>query len=264
MTVVTAESRDSVSGTPSGESQTPPGSPSETDADWGTRIASAAVGGTLVALGLRRRSLGGAAMATVGGWLFYRGATGRGRPSRTFGGSTAADSERREAGAPATATEVAHSTTVRRPADELSEFWRDPDHLTRIFGEFADVVSTGENRQRWAVHAPLGRTMAWNAHVAEDRPGEVLRWESEPGATVPNEGTVRFRPAPGDRGTEVTLRLRFDLPGGALGDAAMRLLGVVPDTIAESALRRFKSLAETGEIPTLERNPSGRGSGDRI
>ena len=37
------------------------------------------------------------------------------------------------------------------------------------------------------------------------------------GASLPSEGEVQFRPAPGDRGTEVTLRIRFDPPGGALG-----------------------------------------------
>lgn len=201
-------------------------------------------------------------MAAVGSWLFYQGATGRGRLPRTPGAGISADREQAAAGAPEDATEVTHSTTVRRPADELAEFWRDPKQLTQILGESVDVVSTGENRQRWAIHGPLGQKLAWNARVVEDRPGEELRWESVAGSGFRNEGSVRFRPAPGDQGTEVTLRLRFDPPGGALGDAAMKVLGVVPDTFAAKALYRFKSLAETGEIPTLERNPSGRGSGD--
>jgi hypothetical protein len=44
----------------------------------------------------------------------------------------------------------------------------------------------------------------------------------------------------------------------------MKRLGFVPRTITGEALDRFKSLAETGEIPTLERNSSARGSGDRL
>jgi hypothetical protein len=44
----------------------------------------------------------------------------------------------------------------------------------------------------------------------------------------------------------------------------MTLLGVVPETLASRALDRLKSLAETGEIPTLDRNPSGRGRGDLV
>jgi uncharacterized membrane protein len=56
----------------------------------------------------------------------------------------------------------------------------------------------------------------------------------------------------------VKLRFRFDPPGGVLGDAAIKRFGVVPGTLTSKALRRFKSLAETGEIPTTERNPSAR------
>jgi hypothetical protein len=66
---------------------------------------------------------------------------------------------------------------------------------------------------------------------------------------------VRFRPAPQGRGTEVLLRL--DAPAGGT-------LGFVPSAVAGKALRNFKSLVETGEIPTLKRNPSGRGRGDTV
>ena len=93
----------------------------------------------------------------------------------------------------------------------------------------------------------------------DDRPGEGIGWRSLPGATVSNEGSVRFRPASADRGAVATLRFRFDPPGGALGDAAVKLLGTTPlDLAADGALRRFKSLVETGEIPTTERQPAAR------
>ena len=44
----------------------------------------------------------------------------------------------------------------------------------------------------------------------------------------------------------------------------MQRLGVVPESLAGTVLDRFKRLAETGEIPSLETNPSGRGKGDRF
>ena len=55
-------------------------------------------------------------------------------------------------------------------------------------------------------------------------------------------------------------RLDFVPPGGVLGEAASKLLNVVPGMLAGKALRRFKSLAETGEIPTTEHNPSPAGA----
>ena len=214
------------------------------------RVTVAAIGAALLAFGLGRRSTVGSASALVGGWLLYRVVSGRRGSS--------------EPGAPADAVAVERTVTVGKSADELYESWRDPETLARVMGHFADVTATAEDRQRWTVDAPLGRSVEWESRIVADQPGEYLRWESLAGADLPNEGSVRFRPAAGDRGTEVTLRLHFDPPGGALVGATLNRLGIVPDALAGTALRRFKSLVETGEIPTLERNPSARGSGDLL
>lgn len=230
------------------------------------RGAAAAVGATLLVIGIRRRSLGGAVAALAGGWLLYRGYAGAVPFARSVGtGGEGGDSDgvrTREAASDRPETE--RSVTVGRPADELYELWRDPETATRVLGGTVEVTAPSDDRRRWTVSGPLGRSVTWETRITEDRSGESLRWESVEGATVSGEGSVQFRPAPADRGTEVTLRLRFDPPGGAVGAAVTERLGVVPGTLAERALDRFKSLAETGEIPTLARNPSARGRGDAI
>jgi uncharacterized membrane protein len=114
------------------------------------------------------------------------------------------------------------------------------------------------------VEGPYGRTVSWETRVVEEEPGEFIRWETPVDAMLPCRGSVRLRPAPGGRGTIVTLSVRFDPPGGTLGDAAMERLGIVPGSLAGGVLDRFKSLAETGEIPRLAENPSGRGRGDAL
>jgi uncharacterized membrane protein len=78
------------------------------------------------------------------------------------------------------------------------------------------------------------------------------------------EGTVRFEPAAGDRGTRVRLSLRFDPPGGQITASVLDRLKLAPETLVGVALSRFKSLVETGEIATLEGNPSARGAGDIV
>ena len=208
-------------------------------------------------------------LALAGGWLLYREFRDGRDDSRgsddgnATGGTELTDAES-EAATQTDATAVERSVTVLQPAGDLYDYWRDPDHLNRIMGPFVEVTAAGEDRYWWSVATPLGRRIQWETELVEDRPGELLRWRSDEDATVPNEGSVHFRSAPGDRGTEVTLRLRVDPPGGRVGRTAMGLLGIVPETLASKALYRFKSLAETGEIPTLERNPSGRGQGDWV
>ncbi|WP_226041762.1 SRPBCC family protein [Natrinema sp. DC36] len=230
----------------------------------GERLAATAFGGALVVAGLRRRSLVGGAMALGGGWLVARGLSGASRPLRTLGSVATEELDGPTLGGAVGPMTVDRTITVGVPADELTAYWRDPEQLTRIMGPVAEVTEAGEDRHHWEVHPPRGPSLTWETEIVDDRPGELLRWESLEGATIPADGEVRFRPAPGDRGTQVTLQLQFDPPGGKLGAAVVQRLGIVPKTIAQTALRRFKSLAETGEIPTLEANPSARGSGDLV
>jgi len=201
-------------------------------------------------------------MALAGAGLAARG-LGAGSGSDRPGGSRT----RREVGIEGwdetdRGTEATRSITVDAAAEELHELWRDPERLSEVMGHFADVTELGEDRYHWRVDGPRGREFTWETHVVEDDPGERIRWETPADATVPNEGSIRFQPAPGDRGTMVTLAVTFDPPGGALGNAALKRLDVVPETLVATALDRFKSLAERDEIPSLDRNPSGRGSGD--
>ena len=154
--------------------------------------------------------------------------------------------------------EVERSITIGKTADELRQRWLDPKTLPQIMAGFATVHATGDGRMHWKVDGPLGRAYEWDSE-AVNRPGEDIGWRSLSNAAIPNEGWVRFRPAPADRGTVATLHFRFDPPGGALGAGVLELFGTTPlDLVADGVLRRFKNLVETGEIPTTVRQPAAR------
>lgn len=244
---------------------------------WRERVASTVIGGGLLVRGLKRGSLGGAATALVGGILVYRGLTGKSRLYRALEAKAEAememdagtdrDSEGVDVDDDTRLPTVERSITVGEPADVLADYWRDPDQVSRIVGDFADVfetTGTGGDRHRWRVQAPFGRTIEWETTVVEDEANNQLRWESTEDALVPHECAITFREADNDRGTILDLEIQYEPPGGSLGNAAMDQLGFAPDVLAGTALRRFKSLAETGEIPTTEGNPSARGKGDLI
>ncbi len=208
-------------------------------------------------------ALVGTVAVLAGGWLLYRGLKERravknsvhrqGRGSRNEEGV-------QEQGAP----EVERSLTVGRSAEELYGLWLEPGTLPKIMSHVAAVRHKENNQTHWQLNLPLGRSLEWDTHVTEERRDEFIHWASLAGAALPSEGFVRFRPAPADRGTVVTLRLEFSPPGGALGRAAAEQFAAVPKNLVSKALRRFKSLAETGEMPTLEHNPSARGRSDNV
>lgn len=155
--------------------------------------------------------------------------------------------------------QVERSITIGKSADALRRAWLDPETVPRIMAGFATVQSTGDGRMHWTVNGPLARAWEWDSETADDPSGDQIVWRSSADAAIWNEGSVRFRSAPADRGTVATLRIRFDPPAGRLGEAAAELLGLTPlDLATDGMLRRFKSLVETGEIPTTERQPAAR------
>ena len=214
------------------------------------RTASIVAGSALVVVGLRRRTLGGAVAALAGADLLYRGGTGYCHLLGALGIDTSRGRAR---------VEIQRSLTVLAARDDVYRRWRDPQSQPVTWSHFAEITDATEAGAHWRLRAPLGRTLEWDTRIVEERDGDLIRWESR-GGDLPNEGSVAFRDAPGELGTEIALRVRFDPPGGPLGDAAARLLDDPPKLVLAKALRRFKSLVESGEVPSTERNPSARAS----
>jgi uncharacterized membrane protein len=209
---------------------------------WGSVIG----GATLVAYGLKRRSLGGAALALLGGGLAYRGMTGYCQLYQALGRNTAKD-------AMATSgIEVERAITIAKAPEELYQFWHHVENLPRFMAHIKSVQSTGHLRSHWVARAPLGVMAEWDAELTEERANELIAWRSLEGSRIPNRGYVRFRRAPGGRGTEVSVTLTYTPPLGKLGATLAKLFGEDPGQHLDADLRRFKSLMEAGEIPTTE------------
>jgi uncharacterized membrane protein len=147
--------------------------------------------------------------------------------------------------------------TVRRPRDEVYGFWRDLENLPRFMIHLRSVQVIDQRRSHWIAMGPAGKDVEWDAQIIEDRPEELIAWRSAAGAKVRNSGSVSFTDAPGGRGTEVRVELRFDPPGGMLGAAFARMRGEHPDQQVRDDLRRFKQVMETGEVVRSEGSPEG-------
>lgn len=92
-------------------------------------------------------------------------------------------------------------------------------------------------------------TMAWAA--ADDAGDE------SGGPAGDRPVSVEFGAAPGGRGTEV--RAQAGPSDGGDPGVLTRLRGETPAQRQRERLRRFKALAECGEVVTVEGQPSGRG-----
>ncbi len=87
----------------------------------------------------------------------------------------------------------------------------------------------------------------WRAVTVQVPREQLERGLPAPLAALGHALEVRLVDAPGDRGTEVHVRLRDGEPSGVSG-AAARLTGNDPRQDVRRALRESKSLLETGEV----------------
>jgi uncharacterized membrane protein len=143
---------------------------------------------------------------------------------------------------------VHKSLTVNRSPDEVYAFWRNFENLPRFMEHLESVSITDERHSHWTARAPGGTSVEWDAEITEDQPGRLIAWRSLQDADVANRGIVRFLPAPGGRGTEVHVELRYDPPAGKLGTIVAKLFGEEPGQQVDRDLRRFKQVLETGEL----------------
>jgi uncharacterized membrane protein len=154
--------------------------------------------------------------------------------------------------------QVHGTTTVARSGQQTYELWRRLEDLPRFMAHVDEVRITGDDRTHWRAGAPFGKTVEWDAEIVDDVPGEHIGWRSADGADIRNSGEVQFVPAPGGRGTEVHVTLHYEMPGGKLGETVARLYGENPHQQLDDDLRRFKQVAETGEVVRSEGAPGGK------
>jgi uncharacterized membrane protein len=144
--------------------------------------------------------------------------------------------------------EVRKTITVNRQPHEVYDFWHDFQNFPRFMTHIESVQITGQGRSHWKAKAPAGRTVEWDAIIVDDQPNQRIAWETCAGSGIDHAGSVRFQPAPGNRGTEVRVQLRYAPPAGRLGSTFAKLFGEEPEQQIRADLRAFKSVMETGEI----------------
>ena len=145
-------------------------------------------------------------------------------------------------------TPTTHTVVVNRAPEDVYQFWLNFENFPRFMKNLESVTMSGNGRSHWAALGPGGKRFEWDAEIVENRPNELIRWRSTPGADVDNAGSVRFERAPGGRGTLVRVNLRYSPPAGALGSAVSMLFGAEPGQEVAEDLRRFKQVMETGEV----------------
>jgi uncharacterized membrane protein len=109
-----------------------------------------------------------------------------------------------------------------------------------------------DKRSHWTAKIPahLG-TFEWDAEIVKEIEGELLGWNSLPGATIHNAGKVEFRDIDG-YGTELHVVITYRAPFGDVGEGLASLLNPMVKKMIIKDIKGFKRYIEAGDIATIE------------
>lgn len=154
-------------------------------------------------------------------------------------------------------TTIEARVTIQRPIETVFGFYRDFRNLPRFLGDVMAVEPIDPATSRWTIQGPLGIRVHWTTTVTEERPNELIRYESAGTGTV---WEMHFAPGPEAGSTEV--REVMTAPLGRVGRAALALIGKFPAEEVSANLHRLKQILETGHVTDTSyavRGKFGRG-----
>lgn len=216
------------------------------------RLGSVLGGAALTIYGLvRRRRFTDLIYSGVGAALVYRGLSDTNLWGRSLK-SMALHTKATEA------VEIATAMTVECPVDEVYEFWRRPQNLPRFLRHISSIEPIDDRHSRWTARLPGGMSLQWRAEIVDDEPNSLIAWQSVEGSDLFNEGYISFEPTADGDSTEIHARIVYHPPAGKFGAQVATFFETLQAQMIREDLRGFKQLIETGEVPTIEGQPSAR------
>jgi uncharacterized membrane protein len=224
------------------------------DTDWRATARNPAVigGGVLGLYGLARRSPLGLVLGLAGAALLARGMTGQPLRKLVSGQHLG---ERIGHGLSQT-IDFEKSIHIDAAPDEVYDLWNNYENFPRFMPHVVEVSDLGRRRSHWVVKGPGGTEFSWNAVLTEQTRPHRLAWRSEPGAEIPQSGSVQFEAQRG--GTLVTVRMSYTPPAGVIGHGLATLLGADPKARMDEDLARMKAFIERGAVPDKGAQDTGR------
>jgi uncharacterized membrane protein len=213
--------------------------PEDTPGQWrpSTRLLAAAGGTSLFLYGLIRGGFTGT-LARVSGVVLGARALAN-QDLQTLIGLN-------QPGAGQGAIRVHKIVQIKAPVDRVYQLWSNFENFPKFMKNIESIENTGDNKSHWVVKGPAGSKVEFDAIVTENKPDQVIAWETTPGSTVQHSGQVHFTEA-GQQSTQVSVNMAYTPPAGVAGAAVATLFGKDPKSEMDEDLARMKSLIEEGK-----------------
>jgi uncharacterized membrane protein len=176
----------------------------------------------------------GTALAAGGGYLIYCGVNDLRRPYQG---------------------RVRVAFTILKDSKEIYNFLADSGNWAKFLYRIR-LENRSPGRLRLSIDEPPGIDFESRVEITDQKEADFIAWASSE-QMLEHRGVIRFKAAPDDRGTEVSVAMEYKAPSGPIAQALASLIGWNPEQVVRESLRRLKQLMEAGEIPTTQGQPVG-------
>lgn len=201
----------------------------------------------------------------LGGFLAYRGLTGRCPLYAKLGGGRAREGRQRGPSIVPRPIRLQHALTINRPVQAVFDHFAEAEEIPGHVKMIQSVRPLGDGRAEWTLvlPGPVPVTFRVRSERVETREDRSIVWRSTPDSKIAFTERLDVREAPGGRGTEMNLSVEYHPPNELVATPVRWLLeSVVAAQMAEE-MRRVKSVLEAGEAPTAASQPAGPGAFER-
>jgi uncharacterized membrane protein len=155
-------------------------------------------------------------------------------------------------------TKVVASVSVQESVDEIFRALSSTG-LAKYILPVESVSWEGGRRFRWILKTLPGfqEPIEWVGEVFRDKPNKMFAWRTIDPSDIASAGSIWVRTLPHQRGSEIRVTLKYDIPNEFLKKDFASVFGARPEDIVAMGLRRFKSILETGEFATVAGQPHG-------
>lgn len=144
------------------------------------------------------------------------------------------------------AIRVRKSINIQAPVEEVYGIWSNFENFPRFMANVEEIKDLGDGRSHWVVKGPAGAKVEFDAVMTENKPNELIAWETVAESQVKHYGQVRFKEGARE-GTQVNVNMAYTPPAGVVGHAVANMFGVDPKSAMDDDLMRLKSLLEEGK-----------------
>lgn len=205
----------------------------------------------------------------LGSYLLYRALNGKHRVLKAIGayiflfrGLTANcplyDAMNINMAEPPKPVRLKTSLTINKPRQQVYDFWRKLENLPSFMKHLESVTTIDDKHSQWSAKIPGGLgTIEWESEITADVNGEKISWRSIENAQIENAGSVAFSDA-GKYGTAVEVNIAYRAPAGYVGKGIAKWLNPLTEGMIREDIKNFRRIMETGELPTIEGQASGK------